>query len=127
MYTNDKGEVIIPIGIMLAHLDADVPALIQVGYEQASCNEESAVDFDDAVRIFIEREYVDNKYFFGTNRPIAQESLHLYSTMLKVSARARWQREFPYERAPMEYAYKPHYTLDLMAYLDGKDNYLHTS
>jgi len=67
-----------------------VPELIQVGYEQAECNEERAVDLDDAVRILTE-----DLGLGGDLMDVVPESISLLGTILKVKANKNWNSEFP--------------------------------
>lgn len=92
----EKVFVLIPISTMMVYLEHDVPALVQVGYEQAICNGEGTVDFDDAIRMFIEDNYQGNGY---NGNAYAPETLRLYATLLKARARAKWEAEYPNNRA----------------------------
>lgn len=67
-----------------------LPELIQVGYEQAECNEERMVDHDDAIRILM-----DDLGLGGDLMDVCKESMTLLGTLLKIRSGNAWEREFP--------------------------------
>lgn len=66
--------------------------LIEIGYEQASCNDERSVDHDDAIRILFD---TDNNVINKIVQSINSQSLLLFTTLVRIKTAARWAREFP--------------------------------
>lgn len=93
----------VPIEEMLKNIEEDVIDLIQVGYEQAACNEEGMVDHGDAIRIYLEDKFGDTEH--GFQMSILPECYRLYGTLLEIRSRKRWEEEFPSDvtRFPSEY------------------------
>ena len=60
--------------------------LVEIGYMQASCNEDRFVDFGDAVRIFIEEQYSQ----------LCIESGCLLGWFIVHNNEKRWTKEFPH-------------------------------
>lgn len=93
----------IPIEEMLKGIKNDVVDLIQVGYEQASCNEEGLVDHEDAIRIYLEDKFGGMEH--GFRMSILPECYRLYGTLLRLRSQKQWEEEFPNDttRFPKEY------------------------
>ena len=82
-------KTILPISEIVSLAKGCQPELISIGYEQASHNDEGLTDYDDAIRIYVERNVMQPAYVeFDLN------SIQLLATMIAIFNRKAWQHNF---------------------------------
>lgn len=91
-------QLSMPIENMLKEIEDQLYALrlIEIGYEQANCNEERYVDHDDAIRILFDTGF---PYIDRITKSISNDSLLLFTTLVRIKTAARWAHEFPNDKA----------------------------
>lgn len=94
----EQGHLTMTIDEMLLFIDARgvIFDLIQIGYEQADCNEERFVDHGDAIRIFFDGNDDTNS---GITKNLNDASRQLLGTLIRIKTAERWTREFPENKA----------------------------
>jgi hypothetical protein len=102
VFTKEKKVRIFTIEEIEKEVQMLITYLIQLGYEQADCNDEGWVDQGDAIRILLE------DYTGYIN--VAKESMDLMGTLLRIRSRKAWELEFPGNRSQEK-------TLDLMNFI----------